>query len=168
MVYLKKINSNYSSYRYLSWMKDYATIKYTNQIFKKQSIKIIKKYIQMVNKSKRDIFRGIFVKSKRKSIHVGNIKLGPIDWDHKYGMVSIIIGDKNFRNKKIGTKAIKLICQLAKKLKLKKLYSGCYKPNIRSQKIFLKNNFKKEGVLIKHVIFNNKRIDLIQFGKVIK
>ena len=39
--------------------------------------------------------------------HIGNIKLGPINWIHRYGDISLLIGDKDYWGKGIATEAIR-------------------------------------------------------------
>ena len=51
--------------------------------------------------------------SKAK-IHVGNIKLGPINTKHKYAEISYFIGDKKYHNLGIKSLTIKKVCQIAK------------------------------------------------------
>jgi [ribosomal protein S5]-alanine N-acetyltransferase len=166
-IFLKKLKLSNVNKRYLSWLKDHETVKYTDQVFKKQSIKIIKNYIKSLNKSKFEFFFGIFVKEKNKNIHIGNIKLGFINPCHKTGIVSLIVGDKDYQGKKIGTKAIGLIVKKAKKIGLYKISAGCYKKNIASRKAFLRNHFKQEGVQKKQVLFENQREDYILYGLIL-
>ena len=44
---------------------------------------------------------------KSKKIHIGNIKLGPIDFIHKNALISYFIGEKKYWGKNITTMAIK-------------------------------------------------------------
>jgi RimJ/RimL family protein N-acetyltransferase len=84
-------------------------------------------------------------------------------------MVSLLIGEVKYWKNGIATKSINLVRKIAKnELGLYKLYAGCYKENIPSQKAFLKNKYKKEGVQKNQIIVGNKRSDLIWYGLVLK
>ena len=149
-------------------MNNYEITKYLDQHSKKHNKKTILNYIDNINKSKNDFLYGIFIKEINKFFHVGNIKLGRVNNIHKTGMISLFIGNKNLHNKNIGSRAISKICLIAKKKGLSKVYAGCHKSNISSQKAFLKNKFFKEGIQKKQVIFENKREDLMWYGLFLK
>lgn len=166
-VVLGKLKLIHATKKYLAWLNDSDVTKFTNQIFIKHSINSIKKYIQDNNKSKESFLYGIFIFDNKKKIHIGNIKISKIDIYFKTAMISLLIGEKKFWGKNIGTKAVKLIIKLAIQKKLYKLYAGCYAENISSKKVFIKNNFKKEGVQKKQVIYNNNRTDLVWYGLIL-
>jgi len=95
-IILKKLNIKKDiSKKYQNWMNDYDVHKYTEQKYKKQSLLDIKNFIKEKNKSKKDFLFGIFLKDKNKNIHIGNIKLGQIDFIHKNAEISYFIGEKN-------------------------------------------------------------------------
>lgn len=164
-IFLKKITIKNISRNYIKWMKSHDVLKYTEQRFQKQSLKAIQEYIKLKNKSKVDKLFGIFFKKKKSEIHVGNIKLGSIDWNHKTANVSYMIGEKIFQRKGIASYALKKIAKIAKKkFKLKKLTAGCYENNIGSIKVLRKNFFRKEARFTSQILFEKKRISKLVFG----
>ena len=166
---LKKLNLTHATQKYLKWLNNYNVVKFTDQIFKQHSLKLLKKYILNLNKSKFNFLYGIFIVTGKKQIHIGNIKIGNINYHHRTAMVSLLIGEVKYWKNGIATKSINLVRKIAKnELGLYKLYAGCYKENIPSQKAFLKNKYKKEGVQKNQVILGNKRTDLIWYGLVLK
>ena len=83
--------------------------------------------------------------------------------------MSYFIGDKNFLNKGIATEAISKIIKIAKsKYKLSKLIAGTYSNNIASQKVLLKNKFKKEADFRSQLVFEKERVDHYWYGLVLK
>ena len=167
-IILKKLNSQDISTEYLKWMNDKEVTKFTEQRFKKHSLKDIKKFVKEKNKSKNEFLYGIFLKKKTVLKHVGNIKLGPINKIHKSAEVSYIIGNKNFWKKGIATKSVKQIVKIAKKkFKLKKLIAGCYENNYGSIKVLKNNNFNQEAKFISQILFRSKRINMIVYGLII-
>lgn len=165
LIYLKKLNNKNISGDYIKWMNDYDVVKYTEQRFKKNSFRDIKKFILQKNKSKIDYLYGIFFKEKNSLVHIGNIKLGPINKNHMTADVSYIIGKKIFWKKGIASFALRKIIEIArKKFKLKKLIAGCYENNFGSIKVLKKNHFKKEATFASQILFEKKRIKKLVFG----
>ena len=163
-VKIKILNKKYLNFKYLSWLKDNNITYYTDQYKSYQSLKKIKLYYENIKKSKNDYLYGIFYKNK----HVGNIKLGQINWRHKTGYISYFIGEKNLWGKGIGFSAIYLILELAKKkYNLYKLNAGIVSKNISSKKVLIKNHFKQEGVYRSHILIDGKRYNKLDFGKII-
>ena len=168
-VHLKKININRISKEYETWMNDWEIIKFTEQRFKKTSIKDIKNYLKKINNSKSDFIYGIYIKDRKNDIHIGNIKIGSINFYHKRAEISYFIGNKFFWNKGVGKKAINLILNIAKnKFKLKKIIAGVYSLNRSSINVLLSNGFKKEATLKSHIVFNNKRYNSYIYGYVFR
>ena len=165
---LKELTPRMVSKEYVNWMNNYEITKYTEQKYTKHTMASIKKFVAEKKKSKDEFLYGIYYKKNNKYIHYGTIKMGPINFKHKYADISYIIGNKKNMNLGIATKSIKQILIIAKKkFKLKKILAGCYSNNISSYKTLIKNKFKKEGRLIKMYVFGKKRIDRLVYSKLI-
>ena len=147
--------------RYLSWLKDYEVTKYTEQSDKKQSLTKIESYVVEKLVSPNDFLFGIFFCGE----HVGNIKIGPIKWEHLCCDVSYFIGDRNLWGRGVATESIQLAIKFAfNDLKLEKIRAGYYSTNIASGAVLSKCGFIVEGVLREAVIFEGRRIDAIEVG----
>jgi len=165
-IYLQELNIDDVSRNYVKWLNDYSVVRFTEQKFHKHTIKNVKKFV-MEKKRKRDEFLlGIFLSNKKT--HVGNIKLGPINFKHKYAEISYFIGEKKFQNLGLGSLAIKKVCKIAKtQYKIKKLIAGVYEKNIPSKKVLEKNKFLLEGLISKKYLFEGKRISELIYGKLL-
>ena len=118
MIYLKELNTQNVNKIYLKWMNDKKVQRFTEQRYKKHSIKDIKSFVKEKKRSKSEILYGIFtIKDK---LHIGNIKLGPTNFKHKTSEISYFIGNRNFWNKGYASRAIKEIIIIAKKKRIKK------------------------------------------------
>ncbi len=165
---LKELNVSDVSKEYVEWLNDFETVKYTEQRYKKNSRKDIENYVKNIKLSKISFLYGIYLKNNNRDLHVGNIKLGPINFNHKSSYISYLIGNKSFKNQGIATQSIYLIINLAKKkFKLKKLFAGTYSINEASKRVLLKNKFKCEGKLRSSIVFKNKRYDSLIYGKIL-
>lgn len=151
--------------KYVSWLNDYETMKFTEQKYLKHTLNSTINYVKKTKKSNNQILYGIYIKNKFNFNHVGNIKLGPINYNHKSSEISYFIGEKNFLKKGVGTEAIRKIIQIAKsKYKLSKLIAGTYSNNISSQRVLIKNNFIREANFKSQLMFEGKRINHYWYG----
>jgi len=168
MLFLKKLEPKKNvTKKYQKWMNDPEIQKYTEQRYKKHSLKDIKKFVKEKNKSKIDFLFGIFLKKNKILNHIGNIKLGPINFIHKTAEISYFLGEKELWGKGYATMAIKKIVNIARKKKLKKLKAGLYEMNKGSKKVLEKNGFILEGKLKSEVLYNKRRYSNYWYGKIL-
>ena len=123
------------SKKYQSWMNDFEVHKYTEQKYVKHSLVNIRKFVREKNNSKNEFLYGIFLKNYDSNIHIGNIKIGPINFIHKKAELSYFIGEKKLWGKGYASLAIIEAIKIAKKMGIKKLKAGCYEKNIGSRKV---------------------------------
>tara|TARA_B100000780_G_C21117109_1_gene452090 strand:+ start:1960 stop:2481 length:522 start_codon:yes stop_codon:yes gene_type:complete len=165
---LRKLNLKKDiSKKYQNWMNDLQVHKYTEQKNTKHSLTNIRKFVKEKNRCKNEFLYGIFLKKKNSHMHIGNIKLGPINSFHKNAEISYFIGEKELWGKGYSTIAIKKIIELGKKMGIKKLKAGLYEMNIGSKKVLTKNGFKIEGKFQSEIIYNGKRYNTYWFGKIL-
>ena len=120
MLFLKKLDPQKNiTKKYQKWMNDPEVHKYTEQRYKKHSLKDIKKFVKEKNKSKTEFLFGIFLKKNKILNHIGNIKLGPISFIHQTAGISYFLGEKELWGEGYTAIAIKNIINIARKKKLK-------------------------------------------------
>ena len=156
------LNKQHISKKYISWLNDYEVVKYSNQKYIKHNYRNVRSFVLNIKNSNDSFLYGI----KYNNIHIGNIKIGPIDYNNQNTQISYFIGDRSYWNKGIASEAIKQCVILCKnKYKLKKIMAYVVKENVGSKKALLKNGFIKEGNLKKYFNFENKRLDEFVFSK---
>ena len=164
-ILLKVLRLTDVSESYVEWLNDYEVTKFTEQKYFRHTLESTKTFVSQKYNSGNDLLFGIFF----DNTHVGNIKLGPIKFDHMSADVSYFIGEKKFWGRGIASKCVKTIVQLAvTDLGLKKINAGYYENNIGSAKVFEKCGFVVEGVRISDVIFEKKRINSVLVGYIPK
>ena len=89
-IFLKKLNLTHATQEYLKWLNNYNVVKFTDQIFKQYSLKLLKKYILNLNKSKFNFLYGIFIVTGKKQIHIGNIKIAFPTLDEQQKIAQIL------------------------------------------------------------------------------
>lgn len=167
-IILRKLNLKRDiSKKYKAWMNDFEVHKYTEQKYIKHSLANIRKFVREKNNSDNEFLYGIFLKKKNLNMHIGNIKIGPINFIHKKAELSYFIGEKKLWGKGYASLAIIEAIKIAKKMGIKKLKAGCYEKNIGSRKVLEKNKFKLEAKLKSEYVFMNKRIAHYLFGRIL-
>tara|TARA_B100000959_G_C14704250_1_gene510068 strand:+ start:126 stop:668 length:543 start_codon:yes stop_codon:yes gene_type:complete len=173
-IFLKELRVSDVSTKYVNWLNDHQIVKFTQQNGKIANYKKVAHYVKEKQKSKYEFFYGIFIKQKKNDssrisiIHVGNIKIGPINFFHKHAAISYLVGEKKYWKKGIASIAIKKVVKIAKtRFFLKKVLSYVHQENIASTKVLLNNKFILEAKLKKKLRYKNKRVDELIFSKLI-
>ena len=160
-LFLKILDVNDISESYINWLNDKEIMQYTEQARKVHDHKNVCEFVLSMNNSSDNYLFGIF----DNSTHIGNIKLGPIDFFHGTADISYVIGNSSYWGKGIASEAINAISEIAfYELNLAKIYAGVYESNIGSIKALQKNNFILEGHFSQDKLFDNKRIDSLRYG----
>ncbi len=157
------LNPNSISEKYVGWLNQTDVNRYLELRFLKNDIQSVTNFVRGLNSSLDNYFFGIYL--NKCGTHIGNIKLGPIDFNHSTGTIGILIGNPNFWGMGYATESINLLKKFAfQELNLMKLNAGCYSDNIGSAKAFIKAGFDQEGIQKSQVIFDGVRSDAILFG----
>ncbi len=165
LIYLREIRTSDADGNYFRWMNDTEITRYLESRFSSHSVEDLDNYISKLQGDKDNVFLAIITKSSDQ--HIGNIKLGPINWNHGRAEIGLVVGDKSYWGKGVGTEAIRLVTNYAfNDLNLHKLTAGCYSVNIGSGRAFEKAGFVQEGCRKDHCHLDDKYIDLILFGLV--
>lgn len=163
-IFLRDLKKSDATNEYMNWLNSKKINQFLESRFTKHSIVDIENYIKKMNHDADIIFLAIIRKDNQK--HIGNIKLGPINWDHKYAEIGIMIGDKNSWGKGFASEAIKLISDFGfNTLKLHKITAGIYEVNIGSIKAFLKAGFFIEGIRFNQFFLKGKYVNHILLAK---
>lgn len=97
--------------------------------------------------------------------HIGNIKLGSINWLHRHADISLFIGDNKYWGQGLATEAINIVTEFSfEELNLNKVKAGCYAGNVGSAMAFEKCSFKQEGVLRNHCWSHGEYVDCLLYG----
>jgi [ribosomal protein S5]-alanine N-acetyltransferase len=146
---------------YVIWLNDYEVTKFTEQKYFKHKLESTKDFVIQKYNSENDLLFGIFA----EGLHIGNIKLGPIKFEHMSAEVSYFIGEKKFWDKGIASKCVKAIVEFAvADLGLKKINACYYENNIGAAKVLQKCGFIVEGIQRSELIFEGQRSDHIWVG----
>lgn len=162
-IYLREVRLSDVNDNYYKWMNDIKVTQYLESRFYPNSMESLQEYVKSKQENPDEVFWAIIV--KKDDTHIGNVKLGPIDWIHRLGDIGILIGDKNCWGKGYASEVIDIIVQYGfKTLNLHKLTAGNYSTNRGATKIFEKSGFKIEGILKQHCFCNGEYVDVVLLG----
>ena len=108
-IYLRPITMEDISERYRSWFSDSDVNKYIE--VRNISAAELRSYVSKKINDPLVVFMGIFDKTNNK--HIGNVKLEPIDKKNGRTIFSIVIGEKSYWGRGIGTESTRLISDYA-------------------------------------------------------
>lgn len=152
---------------WLKWLADYETTKYQDLGYFPQNFNRQIGYLNSKLISNKDILFAVEYKKKNDSfVHVGNVGLHSIDLIHRRCTLGIIIGEKEYRGKGIGTFSWKFITKHAfEMLNLRKVYAYIFEDNINSRKCAEKSGYIQECKLLDYYYRNGRYQNCIVYSK---
>lgn len=148
---------------YLSWLNDQETTKFLDTGRFPTTRRSLEETIQTSAKQTDSLFLAIV--DRETDRHIGNIKLGPINWVHRYGSIGILLGDPAYRGKGYGQEAVELVLDHAfTQLGLHKVTAGAYGTHAASLALFKGQGFSVEGCLRGHLYLNGSYHDKVLMG----
>jgi ribosomal-protein-alanine N-acetyltransferase len=148
---------------YLSWLNDPAVNRYLETRFLPQTMEALQSYWQVHRDDPASPWFAICLQADGR--HIGNIKLGPIQWLHRRGDLSLFIGDRSCWGQGYASEAIAAVRDWAfAELDLQKLNAGIYAGNLGSRRAFEKCGFNLEGTLRAEVVSRGERLDVWRMG----
>ncbi len=148
---------------YLSWLNDPAVNRFLETRVLPQTLESLQAYWQAHRDDPSSPWFAICLLSEGH--HIGNIKLGPIQWLHRSADLSLFIGERGCWGQGYASEAIALVRDWAfRELDLQKLNAGIYVGNLGSRRAFEKCGFELEGTLRQEVVSAGQRLDAWRLG----
>tara|TARA_A100001011_G_scaffold392919_1_gene481560 strand:- start:132 stop:704 length:573 start_codon:yes stop_codon:yes gene_type:complete len=145
--------------RYLSWLHDKKINKYLAKAGHETSLSKAKEYCDYLIQSPLDIFLAIVL--NENNLHVGNVRLGPMDFDSQLCKFSMMIGDSNFHGKGLGTSILELCIDFVfNDLQMNKFYLDVVSENKPALRVYEKCGMIEEGFLKNHLRIGENAYDL--------
>jgi len=143
-VYLRPLERADLNETYLGWLNDHEVTRYLEAGAFPETMQDLEKFYQGVTGSRSEV---IFAIADSKSHrHVGNVKLGPINWVHRRAMFGIMIGEKKFWGRGIGKEATRLVVEYGfQRLNLNRIGLGVLAAHEAAIRCYQAVGFKTEG-----------------------
>ncbi|WP_440650507.1 GNAT family N-acetyltransferase [Candidatus Pelagibacter sp. HIMB1495] len=141
---LRPFSINYVSKEYLEWMNDKDITKFINKAKDKTSLEDLELFSKNMINSNFDYFFAIIFKDE--NCHIGNVRLGPVDFNLMSSNFGILIGDKNFHGLGLATEVLELIKDFGfNYLNLKTIRFAVVKEHSAAMRLYAKTKFKYLG-----------------------
>lgn len=162
-ILLRQIEMEDCTDSYVKWLNDSEVTQYLETKWSIQNLETIRDFVDAQRKNTHSILLAII--TKENNVHIGNIKIGPVNEHHKHADISYFIGNKEYWNKGIATESIRLICKFGfEDLSLNKIEAGAYETAAASWKGLEKCGFRREGILREQAYLNGKYISVFRYG----
>lgn len=140
---------------YLGWLND-PTVRQYLYSRDKQTMDGLRSWVRKMTQSKNDFPLAIIENATKR--HIGNIKVGNVDWFHKNGDIGYFIGIKDVWGKGYATEAIRLATDWAiNKLGLYHIRAGVMEENVASIKALRKAGYAFDGIWSGQLFDGQKR-----------
>lgn len=164
LVRLRTVEMTDCNETYLQWMTDAETNQYMETRWTAtQTVQTIKNFVESMRQSPDSILFAIT--EKTSGIHIGNIKIGPVNQYNHYADISYFIGEKSCRNRGMATEAVRLICDFGfQELGLHRIQAGAIIKNEASVHVLQRAGFQIEGRLKEKYLVNGEYVDCYIMG----
>lgn len=145
-VYLRPLERSDLNATYLGWLNDAGVTRYLETGAFPTTLQDLEKFYQGVTGSRTEVMFAIADGKSHK--HIGNVKLGPIDWVHRRAMFGIMIGEKDYWGKGAGEEVTRLMVEYAFcRLNLRRIGLVVFEEHEPAVRCYQKIGFKVEGCL---------------------
>jgi ribosomal-protein-alanine N-acetyltransferase len=139
---------------YLAWMNDEDTTKFIQKAKKNTTLEDLNLFANKMIASEVDYFFAILLKKNLQ--HVGNVRLGPVDFKLMKSNFGIMIGSKNFRGCGVGTEVLNLIKEFSfGYLKLKQIIFPVVQEHVPAMRLYKKAGFVLQKNTLKKTFNKN-------------
>lgn len=145
---------------YLSWLSDSTTRRFIKTSQETQSVEVLQKYVSDKLQKSDVLFLGIF--EKDSSRHIGNVKFEPINFEKKYAIMGILIGDSSYRGIGAGPEVLSELGLTLKKLGITKMVLGVESENIAAIRSYEKIGFRVSGAEYINFTEKDKSITMLR------
>jgi ribosomal-protein-alanine N-acetyltransferase len=153
IIELRALDLEDANEQYLSWINNPEVTSGLASGYWPTNITSLKQYISSTTTQTDAAFLAIIDSASKK--HIGNIKIDRFDWISRTCELGIMIGDKHFHGKGVGTESCQLVINYAfSRLNIRKIILAVYSNNTSAIRLYEKLGFKTEGCL-KDQIFEN-------------
>ncbi|MEO6695303.1 MAG: GNAT family protein [Ignavibacteria bacterium] len=166
-IYLSPLTKDDISDEYVSWLNDAEVCRDNSHATFPNTLEKTVNYLDFISTDKSAVVFAI--RWKKTDDHIGNISLQNINWINRSAEIAILIGNKNYWNKGIGSEVYKLVINYGfNTLNLNRISSGQIVSNEAMIKVCEKNGMKKEGLLREVLFKNGIYLDAVVYSVLIK
>jgi ribosomal-protein-alanine N-acetyltransferase len=162
-VYLRPLEREDLNVTYLGWLNDPEVTRYLETGVFPSTMRDLENFYSRVTSSSGDVILAVIDRKTDK--HIGNVKLGPINWVDRRALFGILIGDKKFWGKGFGEEATRLTVEYGfDRLNLNRIGLAVFEEHKGAVRCYEKVGFKVEGRFREEVFREGKYKDRLWMG----
>ena len=162
-LYLRGLEKSDLEGEYFDWLNDREVTKFLESGGFPNTLEKMEEFYRNTALSNNNAIFAIV--DKETDRHIGNIKLGPVDWIGRIAPLGIMIGNKESWGKGHATEAIRLVLDYAfNRLNLHKVNTGIAAIHQASLQAFEKAGFETEGTAKSNFFFEGSYCDALYLG----
>ena len=162
-VYLRPLERGDLNETYLGWLNDPEVNRYLEAGLSSHTMSSLEQYYDQITGTSNTQFMAVVVNDS--DLHIGNVKLEPINWDHGTAVFGIMIGDKSKWGQGYGTEATRLAIEYAfEQLDLRKVSLGVVISNTAAVKTYQRLGFVTEGTKRQELLMAGQYEDVYWMG----
>lgn len=161
-IYLRPLEREDLNEKYLKWLNDPDVNRYLESGLFPSTRDGLEEFYKRTTSHTEVILAIAEIESDE---HIGNVKLGPINWIHRSATFGILIGEPRFWGRGIGTEATKLVIEYGfVRLNLRRIDLGVYACHEAAVRLYETVGFKIEGRFREDLFNNGDYVDRIWMG----
>jgi ribosomal-protein-alanine N-acetyltransferase len=162
-IYLRPLAIEDLNQRYLGWLNDPGVTRYLEVGVFPTTFRDLETYYQTNTSSIQQVILAIV--HRKSDQHIGNVRLGPINWVHRRALFGILIGEKKLLGNGIGSEATRLTVEYGfYRLNLHRIGLGVFQDNKSAVRCFEKVGFKIEGSFREEMFQDGQYKDRLWMG----
>jgi [ribosomal protein S5]-alanine N-acetyltransferase len=162
-VCLRPLERSDLNHSYLAWLNDPDVTRYMESGTFPTTMQDLETFYAEVTGSRSQVIFAIT--DSESGRHIGNVKLGPIQWVHRRASLGILIGDKTYWGKGVGTEAMRLGIEYGfQKVNLRRIDLTVFAKHEFAVRLYGRLGFKVEGRLREHVFRDGQYQDMLHMG----
>jgi len=162
-VVLRGLTQSDVTLNYEQWLNDENVTRFMETGRFPVTQESISEFVSAMASGDSNLLLGIFLKDTEE--HVGNLKIGPINWVHRSAELGIMIGSPAARGRGVGTESIRLAVRHAfERLNLQRISLGVVETNEGALRCYEKVGFVREGLYRDAVISGAESYNIVRMG----
>lgn len=162
-VYLRPLEEDDLDGKYLGWLNDPEVNRYLESGIFPYTKKELEAFYEALQGSRDQVI--LAIADAKSNEHIGNVKLGPINWIHRKATLGILVGEKHCWGKGMGTEAIRLTVEYGFfRLNLRRIELGVHADHAAAIRAYEKVGFKIEGRLREGLFSQGQYRDSLWMG----
>jgi len=162
-VYLRPLRDVDVGPRYQGWLNDEEVCRYNSHAVFPNTESRMREYVRWAQETREAVVLAVIWRESHT--HIGNIGLLDIDWIARSANFVILLGDKAYWNKGVGSDAgLALVRYGFERLNFHRIYCGTSADNLGMQGLARRLGMQPEGIRRQAAYKMGRYVDLMDFG----